>query len=318
MPRRPGRAPRPARRRSGAPTWANSSPRPCRAASSSPVRSSWGAPKELTATSAATVVPSSRTALAEPTAPFRPPARAPVPAPTEPCRTASADATAKASAPSAAVGALANSPPRPRSNSTAAGTIGTTWPGSPIGQPSPAAYSCWTTPSATARPNALPPVSTTALTRSTRLRGSSRSVSRVPGAPPRTSTPATAPASGASTTVQPVSQPSLPPGGMPDPEAGDVGQGVGGARAHQRRSRRVASGRVGPRRGFVGARVDDAEPVAVGVLEHLEVALLVGVVPVLDPTGAQPDEPLDLGLPGRGRRGRGGCGGRAAVWWRPG
>src|SRR4051812_41794187 len=64
------------------------------------------------------------------------------------------------------------------------------------------------TPSAAARPNALPPVSSTAWTRSTRLRGSSRSVSRVPGPPPRTSTPPTAPSAGASTTVVPVSHPS--------------------------------------------------------------------------------------------------------------
>src|SRR5688500_20332641 len=47
-----------------------------------------------------------------------------------------------------------------------------------------------------------------AWTRSTRFRGSSRSVSRVPGPPPRTSTPPTAPSGGARTTVVPVSQPS--------------------------------------------------------------------------------------------------------------
>ena len=40
--------------------------------------------------------------------------------------------------------------------------------------------------------------------RSMRLTGASRSVSRVPGAEPRTSTPATAPSSPQSTTVQPV------------------------------------------------------------------------------------------------------------------
>ena len=59
------------------------------------------------------------------------------------------------------------------------------------------------TPDAASRPNALPPASTMAWTWSTRLRGFSRSVSRVPGAEPRTSTPATAPPS-ARTTVQPV------------------------------------------------------------------------------------------------------------------
>ncbi len=41
--------------------------------------------------------------------------------------------------------------------------------------------------------------------------------------------------------------------------------------------------------------VDDAEPVAVGVLEDHEVVLLIGVGPVLHPAGAQADEPLDLG-----------------------
>ena len=48
-----------------------------------------------------------------------------------------------------------------------------------------------TVPVAASRPNALPPASTTALTLSTMLSGSSRSVSRVPGAPPRCETPPT-------------------------------------------------------------------------------------------------------------------------------
>ena len=51
------------------------------------------------------------------------------------------------------------------------------------------------TPVATSRPNALPPDKNTAWTCWTRLTGSSTSVSTVPGADPRTSTPATAPAS---------------------------------------------------------------------------------------------------------------------------
>ena len=50
------------------------------------------------------------------------------------------------------------------------------------------------TPSAAASPKALPPVSRTAWTSCTRFVGRSRSVSRVPGAEPRTSTPPTAPA----------------------------------------------------------------------------------------------------------------------------
>src|SRR5579884_3493553 len=59
------------------------------------------------------------------------------------------------------------------------------------------------TPLAASRPKALPPVSRMAFTRSTRCRGRSRSVSRVAGAPPRTSTP---PVAGRSQrmTVQPV------------------------------------------------------------------------------------------------------------------
>ena len=59
------------------------------------------------------------------------------------------------------------------------------------------------TPDAASSPNALPPPSNTACTCSTLFSGDSRSVSRVPGAPPRTSTPATAPAPH-STTLQPV------------------------------------------------------------------------------------------------------------------
>ena len=63
------------------------------------------------------------------------------------------------------------------------------------------------TPS-TASPKAEPPPSTTASTRSTRLRGSSRSVSRVPGLRRARRRPATAPPlGGATTTVTPVSQP---------------------------------------------------------------------------------------------------------------
>src|SRR6185437_9228491 len=59
------------------------------------------------------------------------------------------------------------------------------------------------TPLAVSKPNALPPESTMAFTRSTVLIGLSRSVSRVPGAEPRTSTPPIAPWSNR-TTVQPV------------------------------------------------------------------------------------------------------------------
>src|SRR5579872_76042 len=60
-----------------------------------------------------------------------------------------------------------------------------------------------TTPSQDAKPNADPPVSTTAFTSDTVLLGSSSAHSRVPGAPPRTSPDATVP-DGNSTTVHPV------------------------------------------------------------------------------------------------------------------
>src|SRR5258706_13048295 len=49
------------------------------------------------------------------------------------------------------------------------------------------------TPEAASKPKAEPPASITAWTFPTRLMGLSKSVSRVPGAPPRTSTPAGAP-----------------------------------------------------------------------------------------------------------------------------
>ena len=73
------------------------------------------------------------------------------------------------------------------------------------------------TPDAASRPNALPPDSTIACAICTMLTGLSRSVSRVAGAAPRTSTPAVAPAS-ARITVQPVGRsasvwcPTLMPG----------------------------------------------------------------------------------------------------------
>src|ERR687885_115679 len=68
----------------------------------------------------------------------------------------------------------------------------------------PRSASARATPDAASSPNALPPHSTTAWTRSISVPGRHRSVSRVPGAAPRTATPATAPARH-STTVQPVS-----------------------------------------------------------------------------------------------------------------
>src|ERR687897_869533 len=91
--------------------------------------------------------------------------------------------------------------------------------------PRPRSSSQRTTPSAAASPNALPPVSKTAWTCVALTSGDNRSVSRVPGPPPRTSPEATAPPSGASTTVHPVAAsasvqwPTQKPSGSP-PEPG--------------------------------------------------------------------------------------------------
>ncbi len=151
--------------------------------------------------------------LAEPIPPLTGPTVAPVPAPTQPSATGApgslAAAASTAARPVAASGRALKSPPRPRSNTHAAGTTGTTCAGStPTRTPRPRSSSQAITPDAASSPYALPPVSTIASTRWTTLRGSSASVSLVPGPPPRTSTAATAPPSGARTTVVPVSQPS--------------------------------------------------------------------------------------------------------------
>ena len=99
------------------------------AAYTSPEVRSSADPTAFTTTSAPTVVPSSSRAEADPTPPLRPPTLAPVPAPTVPSAT-SMSAASYAARPSSASGTFANTPPRPRSKSTAAGTIGTTSPGS--------------------------------------------------------------------------------------------------------------------------------------------------------------------------------------------
>src|SRR6478609_11413484 len=80
----------------GRPTWASSSPRPSPTAYGIPVAGSTAEPTALTVTSAATVVPDSRTTLAEPIPPLKPPTFAPVPAPTQPWTTAEDDALAYA------------------------------------------------------------------------------------------------------------------------------------------------------------------------------------------------------------------------------
>src|SRR5919107_418951 len=79
----------------------------------------------------------------------------------------------------------------------------------PISRPTPFSSRKRTTPSTAASPKALPPVSSRAWVGRTAPTGPSRSVSRVPGEEPRTSTPTTAPSwPSKRTAVQPVT-PSL-------------------------------------------------------------------------------------------------------------
>ena len=161
------------------------------------------APHALTATIAPTVAPSPRRSDALPTPPLSRPALAPSPAPALPSAN-SLPARAAASRPSRRCGGSPLQCRRPgklRSKRIAAGTIGTR--ASPTAKPRPCAASQSMTPAAASSPNAEPPDSTIASTRSTSVAGPSSSVSRLPGAPPRTSTAATAGAS-AITTVAPV------------------------------------------------------------------------------------------------------------------
>ena len=85
------------------------------------------------------------------------------------------------------------------------GTVKITGPAG-VGYPRPAASSSCITPSAAARPNALPPESRIACACSTDIPGASNAVSRDPGAAPRVS-PAMTLGSGRRHTVQPVTDP---------------------------------------------------------------------------------------------------------------
>src|SRR5690606_31122065 len=162
----------------------NSPPCSYSAAYGSPVSGRTTSPAAFTTASAPTTKPST-CSLAEPTPPFSEPACAPAPAPAVPWATEPSVAASHAAYPNAAPGRRPHSP-RGRSQMTAAGTIGTTCDGSaPTGNPRCRSSSQRITPSAAARPNALPPARHTASTVLTRFSGSSRSVSRVPGAPPR-------------------------------------------------------------------------------------------------------------------------------------
>ena len=163
-------------------------------------------PKALTTTKAATVTPDTVNA-ALPMPPFMArwgpntlPTVAPVPAPTLPMPTGAELALVQAIQPLMRSGRMRASP-TPRSKITAAGTMGTRT--GPTGKPWPCCSNHCMTPDAASKPKALPPESKTACTWGTELWGASTSVSRVPGAAPRTSTPPTVP-SGQITTVQPV------------------------------------------------------------------------------------------------------------------
>ena len=100
------------------------------------------------------------------------------------------------------------------------------------------------TPPAAASPNALPPVSSTAWTSFTAVPGRMASVSRVPGAPPLTSTDPFVPG-GHSTTVHPVTPAAV--GQVADPDPRDARDHPRTARSITRSS--VSSGAAGaPRR----------------------------------------------------------------------
>ncbi len=184
---------------------------PARTTPSGPMTS----PAGLQATSAPTVASPSRTAAVPnppATACSRPrhfPTVAPRPAPIRPETAGSPRAASSAAAhPSPGPGACATG----RSKRAAATTIGTGPAG--VGKPWPRSARKRTTPSAAASPKAEPPERTTASTRSTSRVGSRRAVSRVAGAPPRTSPEPTVP-DGAQTTVTPVSGPVQCPTRMP-------------------------------------------------------------------------------------------------------
>src|SRR5262249_28315710 len=108
-----------------------------------------------------------------------------------------------------------------------------------------------TTPSAAARPNAEPPVSTTASTCATTRRGESTAISRVAGAPPRTSALPTVP-SGNNSTVTPVPRPVQWPARTP---------ATGSALTDSSRER-----------ADLACELDDERVELLGALEHEHVA----------------------------------------------
>ena len=144
------------------------------------------------------------------------------------------------------------------------GTMGTTWWGcSPTTKPTWRSASQAMAPSAAARPKALPPERHTAWTCCTRLDGSSRSVSRVPGPPPRTSTLATV--AGRREHHRRAGQPAAAPAlVVADPDARHVGDGVARARARSPAGGALLTGGAPRRRGpgTAGRRAGTPRPTA--------------------------------------------------------
>ena len=132
--------------------------------------------------------------------PYNFPTDAPVPAPWLPCSNLSSYALMHACFPISTSG-LTSALPTSRSYRDACVTIGMHL--SPILKPTPLSSRYFITPDPASKPNALPPLRTTALMNWTVFSDFSKSVSRVAGPPPLISTPATAPSSDM-ITVQPV------------------------------------------------------------------------------------------------------------------
>ena len=157
-------------------------------------------PTGLAATRAPTMTPFPRSRDADPRPPLRLPVVAPAPAPAVPsAKSRPASLNARRPRPRYGFSVQSLSPPFRRSKRIAAGTIGTRT--APTAKPRPAAARASITPDAASSPKAEPPESTSASTLSTSRSGASRSVSRVPGAPPMTCTAATNGSSAVNTVV---------------------------------------------------------------------------------------------------------------------
>ena len=198
------------------------------AAQSRPLSGRTTEPAQLTTTIAPIVPPSAQTSEAPPTPPLSCPALAPSPAPALPSANSAAGARRGDTAepaigrrvlPSAAAGKGEVEDDRRRHDRHAHVAH--------LQSRAPFAARHSMTPPAASSPKAEPPDSTTASTRSTSVPGPSNSVSRLPGAPPRTSTAATAGAS-ASTTVVPLIAGAIL--GLADEHARHVGDQIARAR----------------------------------------------------------------------------------------